>query len=317
MSCGQPVDADHLGGGPAGDGEDAGLGDALGQRLLQLGGGDGLALQVALGEVVVGHHDALDQVVAHLVLALGHVVGDLALGGLAPLVEHGAVGEQVGDAPEARLLADGQLEGRHAGPELVAELVEGAVEAGPLPVELVDEEHAGQAPLGGQPPGRLGLDLDTLHRADHDHGQVGHVEGGLEVGDEVGVAGGVEEVDLVALELEGGEGQRQGDATLHLLRVEVGGGGAVLHPALAADGAGAEQQGLGQARLARSTVADEGDVADLGRREALHGLLLLEGASLRLLTTSFRRVYRTCCYRRWARCSTSGAARVWSGACAP
>ena len=68
----------------------------------------------------------------------------------------------------------GSSRGATPAPKLVPELVEGAVEAGPLPVELVDEEHPGQAQLGGQPPDDLGLDLDALDRADHEHGQVGH-----------------------------------------------------------------------------------------------------------------------------------------------
>ena len=77
----------------------------------------------------------------------------------------------------------------------------------------------------------------------------------------------------MALVLERGQGQRQRDAPLDLLGVEVGGGRAVLDPALAVDGPGAVQQRLGQRGLPGAAVADEGDVADLGGREALHGRL--------------------------------------------
>jgi hypothetical protein len=77
-----------------------------------------------------------------------HLAGDGPGGGPAPdvgaaLVDVGGVGEQVGHAAERALLADGQLEGCHPGPEPVAQLLEGAVEAGPLAVELVHEDDAG------------------------------------------------------------------------------------------------------------------------------------------------------------------------------
>ena len=54
------------------------------------------------------------------------------------------VGEEVGDAAEAGLLAHGQLEGRDAGAEALLERGQGAVEAGPLAVELVDEHQRGR-----------------------------------------------------------------------------------------------------------------------------------------------------------------------------
>ena len=111
-----------------------------------------LALEVALEQLVVGHDDALDEVVVHLVLERLHVVGDRLGVGDAALVEVGGVGEQVGDAVEVRLRADRQLERRHARAEPVAELVERALEARPLAVELVDEDHPRHAEPAGLPP---------------------------------------------------------------------------------------------------------------------------------------------------------------------
>ena len=82
------------------------------------------------------------------------------------------------------------------GAEALLELGEGAVEAGPLAVELVDEHQAGQAQLGGQVPGCLGLGLDALHRAHHDDDQVDDRAGGPDLAEEVGVARGVDDVEL-------------------------------------------------------------------------------------------------------------------------
>jgi hypothetical protein len=270
QQVGQAVDADLAGGRPHDHGEDGGGGQAVVQGALELVDARHVAVEVALEQGVVGHHDALDQVVVDLVLELLHVVGDGFGAGHPALVDVGGVGEQVGDAPEAGLLPDGQLQRGDAGAEPVAQLGQGGVVAGPLAVELVDEDHAGQAEAGGQRPRLLGLDLDPVDRADHEHGQVGDAQGGGHVAHEVGVARRVDEVDLVVAPLERSHRQRQGDAALVLLGVEVAHRRPVLDATHAGDGTGPVQEGLCQARLARSAVPDQGDVADLTSRVPLH-----------------------------------------------
>jgi hypothetical protein len=69
----------------------------------------------------------------------------------------------------------------------------GAVEVGVLAVHLVDEEEAGEAALLGEAPGLLGADLDAGGGVDEDDGGVGDAEGGFDLAQEVGVAGGVEQ----------------------------------------------------------------------------------------------------------------------------
>ena len=91
-------------------------------------------------------------------------------------------------------------------PKRSCERAEGAVEAGPLAVELVDEHQARQAELGGPGPGRLGLGLDALHGAHDDDGEVDHRAGGPHLTEEVGVAGGVDDVDLDVADDERGHG---------------------------------------------------------------------------------------------------------------
>ncbi len=208
------------------------------------------------------------------VLPLLHLLGDLALLAVAGVVHKGGVGEQVGDAVERRLLADGQLERRDAGAEAVAQLFERAVEGGALLVELVDEDHPGDPHLLGETPHPLGAHLDAVDGAHHEDGEIDHAERSVDVADEVGVAGGVDEVDLVTLPLERGVGQRQRHAPLRFLGVVVEHGVAVLDSAQAADGSGPVEQRLGQRRLSRPAVADEGDIADLLGRVDLHGGVL-------------------------------------------
>src|SRR5207237_5988537 len=143
-------------------------------------------------------------------------------------------------------------------------------EAGPVAVELVDEERPGQAGLLGHLPDHLGLDLHALHAGDDEEHEVGHPEGGDDVADEVGVAGAVEDVELVAVVLDRDDRQRRRDPPLVLLGVEVRHGVAVFHPPHPLDEPVAEEERLGQGGLAGVAVPDEGDIADVGRRERLH-----------------------------------------------
>ena len=245
-------------------------GDAVVQGVLELVEARHVTLEVALEHGVVGHHDALDQVVVDLVLELLHLVGDGLGAGDAALVDVGGVGEQVGDAPEPGLLADRQLERCDARAEPLAQLGQRGVEAGALAVELVDEHHARDVEAPGEVPRLLGLHLDPVDGADDEHGEVGDPQRHRHLAEEVRVARGVDQVDLVVAPLERCDGQRQGDAPPLLLGVEVACGRAVLDAAHAPDGAGPVEQGLGQARLARPAVPHQGDVADLTRRVPLH-----------------------------------------------
>ena len=135
---------------------------------------------------------------------------------------------------------------------------------------LLTKTMRGRSERGAAAPHDLGLHLDALDRAHHEHGQVGDPQGGLDVADEVGVAGRVDQVDLVARPLERGHGQRDRDAALLLLGLGVGGRRAVLDPPDPVDGAGSGQQRLGQGGLPAAAVAHEGHVADLVGRVALH-----------------------------------------------
>ncbi len=211
------------------------------------------------------------QLLVDLVLGHGQLVGDGAL--LAghrrarrEVVEGGAVVEEVDHPPERGLGPHRELHRGHPGPEGGPHLGQGPVEVGPLSVELVHHHHPGEPEGGGRPPGVLGLGLDAVGGAHHHHGQVGDAQRGVQVGGEVGVAGGVEEVDLAVLDGEGGDGQLHRELPRRLLGLEVADGRALVDRALAGDGPGGGQQGLGQGRLAGPVVADEDHVADVGGR---------------------------------------------------
>ena len=202
----------------------------------------------------------------------GHVVGYGLLGGVtfAGLVNKGGVAEQVGQAVKLRFLADGQLERGHAGAESGVQLLEDAGKIGPFPVQLVHEDEAGDPELGCRFPENLGLHLDAVDGADDEHGQVGHGQPGERLRYEVGIARAVQDIDLVAAPLRGGQCERGGHVMGVLFGLEVGHGGPVLDPARPRDRTTAKEHGFGERRLPRAPVADQGHVADLRWWVRLH-----------------------------------------------
>ena len=233
---------------------------------LLLGGLD--ALQVLLQQLVVD----LDNVLHKLDVAVGrgvdHLVGDGSSRRLAAAVVEGAVAHEVGDAVERGLLAEGQLHRLHVAAEVRLQVVQGPLERGALPVEAVDEHHAGQAQPVGVAPQDLVLGLHTGHGVHHKHRQVGRVHAVDGLADEVRVARRVDEIDPVVAPVEGRHGQAQALTAGLLLGVMVAVGGAVVDAAHPAQHAGPVKHRLGQGGLAVAVVADEDDVSDGLRRHA-------------------------------------------------
>ena len=272
---GQPVDADERGRRTEQDRELDVVEHLVGQRALQLRDRRDVTGEVALELLVVAGDDLLDERVVQRVL-LGLDLGRQRRGVVraAGLVLEGLVRQDVGDAVERRFLAERELQRHDAAAEGGAELLEHTVEVGPLLVLLVDEDHAGHAQLGAAPPQHLGLDLDPLDGAHHEDGQVGDRQRRLHLRHEVGVAGGVDDVDAIGavavLPLERRECQRERDLPLHRFGLGVGGGRPVVHLARPGDGSRACQQRLDQRGLPAPAVSEQYDVADLVRPRIVH-----------------------------------------------
>ena len=137
------------------------------------------------------------------------------------------------------------------------------VEVGVLLVHAVDEDGAGDAHLAGDLPEALGLDLRTGDGVDDEQRHLGGLHAGDRVADEVGVAGGVDDVDLDAVVHDGREREVDRELALDLLGVVVEGRVTVVDGAEPLRRAGQEEHRLGERGLARTAVADEHDVADL------------------------------------------------------
>jgi hypothetical protein len=124
-----------------------------------------------------------------------------------------------------------------------------AVGVGAAAVQLVHEQQGGDAQPLQRPHQQAGLRLHALHRGDDQHGAVEHAQDPFHLGDEVGVAGRVDQVDGDAVEHQRHHRGLDGDAALALQRQRVGLGAAVVDAADLADDTGGVEQPLGQGGL--------------------------------------------------------------------
>src|SRR5262245_43801997 len=115
----------------------------------------------------------------------------------------------------------------------------------------------------------------------------GHAHRRARVAEEVAEARGVDEVDLGLAELGVGETGRQRVLPGDFLFVVVGDGVALVHLAEAVHHAGGEQERRDQLRLAAPSVADDGDVPDVGGLVNLHSGILPAGVIRTLQGASY------------------------------
>ena len=201
------------------------------------------------------------------------------LAGIIPDV--GLAGEQIDHAGEGGFLADRQHHDQRLGTEDGFHLLDDAVEVRADAVHLVDVDDAGNARIIGVAPVGFGLGFHTAGGAEHADAAVEHLERAIDLDGEVHVAGGVDDVELVAFPEAGGGGGLDGDAALGFLFHEVHGGGTVVDLADFVDLAGEFENALGGRGLARIDVGENADVAVFG--EVLHacGVLLSCGRRVR------------------------------------
>ena len=160
--------------------------------------------------------------------------------------------------------ADGKLNGNGEAAENILNAGERAVERRTLAVELVDENGAGQIELVGEAPDLFGLDFDAGHAIDNHQCGVGGDQRGFGVVKKNIKARGVEEIDFLFGPLGERDAGGNGDLALDLFVVEVGNGVAFVDAREAVGGAGGVEEPGGQGRFAAVTVADKGNVADVG-----------------------------------------------------
>ncbi len=143
----------------------------------------------------------------------------------------------------------------------VEHLVHRAFGVGVGAVDLVHHHDDAQAPLQRMRQHETRLGLGAFVGVHDKQGAVGHVEHALHLAAEVGVAGGVDDVDLDVLVLDGDVLGQDRDAALALLVVAVK--HALLDLLVVAEHMRCPQQAVHKGGLAVVDVGDDGDVANV------------------------------------------------------
>ena len=147
--------------------------------------------------------------------------------------------------------------------EEVVDLVENLGRAGIGAVDLVDDDDGRQSELErlGQDKTSLGQrPLGGIYQQQH---TVHHLQRALDLTAEIGVAGGVDDVDLDALETHRGVLGEDGDSALafEIARIH----DPLVDSLVVAEGAALPQHGVHQGGLAVVDVGDDRQVSKLGR----------------------------------------------------
>ena len=145
--------------------------------------------------------------------------------------------------------------------EALAEHPLDAEEVCAVDVHLVDVCDAGDVILVRLAPHRLGLGLDAALCAERRNGAVQNAQRTLDFDGEVDVAGGIDDVEAVALPDTGRRGGRDGDAALLFLDHPVHGRSAFMHLAELVRLARVEQDTLGRGGLAGVDVRHDTEVS--------------------------------------------------------
>ena len=143
----------------------------------------------------------------------------------------------------------------------VQAVVVGLLGVGTRTVDLVDDDHDLKAGIDSVTQHEAGLGHGTLKSVDQQQGAVGHTQHALDLAAEVGVARGVDDVDLNVLVLDRDVLGENRNAALALLVVRVQ--DAVLDLLVGTEGVRGTQELVDHRRLAVVDVGDDGDVPQI------------------------------------------------------
>ena len=236
--------------------------DALAHSLDDLLGGECLAAEELLHQLVVGLGDGLAHSLDQALEAVADV-GQIDLHLLAALILEGLLAEQVDVHGGAVVELCRDDAGADGGAELDLHVLEDLEVVRVLQIALRDKDHGGLAVLAGQ--------LESLFCADghaaaarhaHQHA-LGCTDALVLACLKVEQARSVDEVVLDALILHRHDRCRQAGLPLCFLGVKVRNRGAVLDPAHTLGSARKIDQCLGQRRFAAAGMARDQDIADV------------------------------------------------------
>ena len=194
-----------------------------------------------------------DVVPEHGVVPLGKHLGQpRAQGGVAvqPGAEAGGAGTGVVDGAH----------GDHARREPARHRLEHALAVRAGPVDLVDEDQRRDGYPPERPHEQRRLGLDALDRGDDEDRPVQDAKDALDLGDEVRVAGRIDDVDREVAEGERRDGRLDRDAALALELEGVGLGRAGVDAADVVDRAGVVEKSLGEGGLTGVDVGEDSEI---------------------------------------------------------
>ncbi len=137
------------------------------------------------------------------------------------------------------------------------------VELDVVGVHLVDDQHASQAALAGLIEHAPGVHLDAVGSGDDDDRRLDGTERLQRGTDEIGVAGSIEDVNLLPLVFQDQQTGINRVVPFLFFLVVVGNAGAVVHAAAAVHRLGLKQKVIGQRGLARCSMSHQGDIANV------------------------------------------------------
>jgi hypothetical protein len=218
---------------------------------------DGLSIEVALHQGVVHLDGGLDQRLPGRGRGVGQVRRNIALREFAAAVRRAGVRpalQNVDDAPEGRLPADGQKDGKRVARELFLNVGQNLVEIGVFTVHLGNVKRDGRVVFRRVLPCTAGLDLHAPDRAQHEKGRVRHANGGAHLRGEVRKARGVQHEQRFSCALQRQERGTYRDLTFLFLRTEVADRVARFRLPHPGDLAVGKKHGLRQGRLSGPAV---------------------------------------------------------------
>ena len=151
--------------------------------------------------------------------------------------------------------------GRFQFDEQIKHHVQDLMRPGVFPIDLVDHDDRLGIVLKRFPQHKSGLRLRTIVRVHHQQNAVDHLHDPLYFTPEIGMARRVDNIDSVAVPLEGSvlRSNRNAFFPLQIHGVH----DALLHLLVGAEGARLAQQLINQGSLAVVDMRDDGDIADL------------------------------------------------------
>src|SRR6185437_5216106 len=247
-------------------GKDAIFADGLVQRGDKVLFGNGALVKELFHQGVVTFGNHFHQLFVAFLGGASEVGGDFTLLALAIATHVVAVGlhaDQVNDAAEVLLTADGQLQRHDCATEGGGQGFQNAAGVGALAVHTAGHNHPRQVELVSIIPNALRNHFHAGYAIHHDQGGFHRRHNHLGFMDEHVETGHVHQVDLGLSPLGNGEPGGDGHLAGYFLFVVIGDRGAVVHAPQALGGARGEEHGGNQGSLACVAVADYRNVADI------------------------------------------------------